>query len=119
VRRGAASHWQGDRTQATLWTVPNLNPMGGTRDGENAATGHSTQKPVRLFERPILNHTAPGEPIYDPFVGSGTALIAAEKTGRRLYAMDLDPVYVQTTIDRWEAYTGTTATRLRPTGQRR
>ena len=93
--------------------------MGGTREGENAVTGHSTQKPVRLFERAILNHTAPGEALYDPFVGSGTALIAAKKTGRRAYAMDADPVYVQAAIDRWEAYTGTPASRVRQRGRRR
>ena len=75
-------------------------------------TGHSTQKPVRLFERPILNHTQPGDAVYDGFVGSGTAIIAAEKTGRVGYALDVDPVYVQATIDRWEAYRGGTATRL-------
>lgn len=112
VRRGAAAHWRGDRTQSTLWSVPNLNPMGGSRDGENAVTGHSTQKPVRLFERPILNHTAADDAIYDPFVGSGTALIAADKTGRRAFVMDIDPQYVQVVIDRWEAYRGTAATRV-------
>jgi DNA modification methylase len=119
VRRGARSHWQGDRTQSTLWAVPNLNAMGGVRDDENTPTGHSTQKPVRLFERAILNHTAAGDAIYDPFVGSGTALIAAQKTGRRAYVMDLDPVYVQTTIDRWEAYTGKKATPMSVKGRRR
>lgn len=119
VRRGRPSRWQGDRTQATLWSVPNLNPMGGTRDGDNAVTGHSTQKPVRLFERAILNHTAPGDAVYDPFVGSGTALIAAEKTGRVGYVMDIDPLYVQVAIDRWEAYRGTSVRRLARGGRRR
>ena len=66
-----------------MWEIPNLNPMGGTRAADNTATGHATQKPVRLFEVPLLNHTAAGETIYDPFCGSGTAIIAAEKTGRR------------------------------------
>jgi DNA modification methylase len=112
VRRGHPSHWQGDRTQSTVWAVPNLNPMGGDRTGENAVTGHSTQKPVRLFERPILHHTGAGDAVYDPFVGSGTAVIAAEKTGRVCLALDLEPVYVQATIDRWEAYRGGTAVRV-------
>jgi hypothetical protein len=55
VRAGADAHWLGDRTQTTVWEVPNLNPFGGDRSGENEATGHSTQKPVRLFEIPMLN----------------------------------------------------------------
>ena len=114
VRRGRSSHWQGDRTQSTVWSVPNLNPLGGDRAGENAATGHSTQKPVRLFERAVLNHTVADEAIYDPFVGSGTTIIAAEKTGRKCLALELDPVYVQVAVDRWEAYTGARAVRRRP-----
>jgi DNA modification methylase len=75
-------HWCGDRRQTTVWEVPNLNPLGGERTDDNAVTGHGTQKPVRLFEMPLLNHTAAGDAIYDPFVGSGTAIIAAEKLGR-------------------------------------
>jgi DNA modification methylase len=112
VKRGRSAQWRGSRTQATVWEVPNLNPLGGTRTDENTPTGHATQKPVRLFEVPILNHTKKGEPIYDPFCGSGSALIAAEKTGRRGFAMELDPRYVQATITRWETYTGKRATSL-------
>lgn len=119
VRRGRPSHWQGSRTESTLWSVPNLNPMGGERTGENTPTGHSTQKPVRLFERPLLNHTRPGDGLYDAFAGSGSAIVAAEKTGRRCFAMEIDPVYVQAAIDRWEAYRGGRAVRLgRPTERR-
>lgn len=99
-------HWCGDRKQTTVWEVPNLNPLGGTRSGENAVTGHGTQKPVRLFEIPILNHTRAGEAIYDPFSGSRTAIIAAEKHGRTCFGLDLDPKYVQAAVSRWEAFTG-------------
>jgi DNA modification methylase len=112
VREGATSHWQGDRTQSTVWTVPNLNPMGGTRSADNAPTGHSTQKPVRLFEIPLRNHTTTADAIYDPFAGSGTAIIAAEKTGRAAFAMDLDPRYVQAALTRWETFTGQSAVQL-------
>lgn len=112
VRRGRSARWCGDRTQTTVWTVPNLNPMGGARAGENAPTGHSTQKPVQLFEIPFRNHTRAGDRVYDPFVGSGTALIAAEKLGRVALVMDLDPQYVQVTLNRWEAYTKRHATQL-------
>jgi DNA modification methylase len=112
VREGASSHWRGDRTQSTVWSVPNLNAMGGDRTDENEPTGHATQKPVRLFEIPILNHTQSGDAVYDPFVGSGTAIIAAERTGRTAFAMDIDARYVQTTIRRWERLTGQQAARL-------
>jgi len=105
--------WRGDRRQTTVWDVPNLNPMGGTRVAENAVTGHGTQKPVRLFEIPILNHTAAGDAVYDPFLGSGTALIAAEKLGRLCLAIDIDPPYVQAAITRWEQFTGQKAIRHR------
>jgi DNA modification methylase len=86
--------------------------MGGTRSDDNAPTGHSTQKPVRLFETPILNHTTSGEAVYDPFLGSGTTVIAAEKTKRVAYAMDVDPQYVQIAVTRWEQYTGQRAKRV-------
>lgn len=113
VRRGSTAHWCGDRTQTTVWEVPTLNPIGGGgHDAENPATGHGTQKPVRLFELPILNHTTSADAVYDPFCGSGTAVIAAQKTGRRCLAMDIDPAYVQATLDRWEAYTGARAEHL-------
>jgi len=108
--------WRGDRRQTSVWEVPNLNPMGGTREADNAVTGHGTQKPVRLFELPLLNHTGPREAVYDPFVGSGTAIIAAEKQGRACLAMDLDPRYVQAAVTRWEAFTGQQA--VRHAGQR-
>jgi DNA modification methylase len=103
--------WRGDRTQSTVWDIPNLNPMGGTRAADNVVTGHGTQKPVRLFEIPLLNHTLAGEMVYDPFCGSGSSLIAAEKLGRVCYALDIDPRYVQATVSRWEAFTGKKARR--------
>jgi DNA modification methylase len=104
--------WLGGRRQTTVWEVPNLNAMGGTRNADNAVTGHATQKPVRLFEIPVVNHTVPGDAVYDPFVGSGTMVIAAQKMGRIAYAMDLDPQYVQATVTRWEQFTGHRAKRL-------
>ena len=103
---GQTAGWRGDRTQTTVWEIPNLNPLGGDRSGENAVTGHGTQKPVALWEIPIRNHTVAGDVIYDPFCGSGTAVIAAEKTGRGCCAMDIDPRYVQATVTRWESLTG-------------
>ena len=106
-------HWRGDRRQTTVWEIPNLNPFGGARGPDNAVTGHATQQPVRLFEIPILNHTVAGDTVYDPFCGSGTAIIAAEKLERACLALEIDPKYVQAAITRWEAFTGQTAVRQR------
>jgi DNA modification methylase len=77
---------------------------------------HPTFKPVAMFADAIMDCTNRGGLILDPFVGSGTTILAAEKTGRRAYAMDLDPKYVQTAIRRWERYTGKKAV-LAETGQ--
>jgi DNA modification methylase len=109
VREGKSSGWNGDRTQSTVWEVPNLNPIGGSRDEE--ATGHSTQKPVEVMQRPIRNNTRRGEIVYDPFLGSGTTLVAAEASGRLCYAMELDPRYVDLSVRRWQQLTGRVAVR--------
>jgi DNA modification methylase len=87
--------------------------MGGTHAVDNAVTGHSTQKPVRLFEIPLLNHTGAGEAFHDPFCGSGMAIIAAEKLGRACYALEIDPKYVQVAVNRWEAFAGQKVVRHR------
>ena len=80
VREGKTSHWQGDRTQTTVWEIANNNPFGSSQREES--WGHGTQKPVECMRRPIINNSRPGQAIYDPFLGSGTSLIAAEMTGR-------------------------------------
>jgi DNA modification methylase len=108
VRKGCQSHWRGNRTQSTLWQVPNLNSFGGDR--EEIATGHGTQKPVELMRRPILNHTERGDLVYDPFLGSGTTLIAAELLERVCYGIDIDPRYVDVIVRRWEQIAGKQAT---------
>ena len=106
VRKGQTGHWHGDRTQTTVWEVANLNPFGGEGAAENEATGHGTQKPVEIMRRPILNHTRPGEACYDPFLGSGSTLIAAETTGRICYGIDIDPQYVDVAVLRWQQFAG-------------
>ena len=106
VRKGRTGRWRGDRKQTTVWEVANLNPFGGEGAAENEATGHGTQKPVEIMRRPILNHTRPGESCYDPFLGSGTTLIAAESTGRFCYGMEIDPRYVDAAVLRWQQFTG-------------
>jgi DNA modification methylase len=106
VRKGRNANWRGDRKQTTVWEVANLNPFGGDADEENAASGHSTQKPVELMRRPILNHTRSGDACYDPFLGSGTTLIAAESIGRNCYGVEIDPRYVDVAVKRWQQLTG-------------
>ena len=101
VRKGQRSNWQGDRTQTTVWEVA-LD--------QNVEGGHSTQKPVELSRRPILNHTEPSDGVYDPFLGSGSTLIAAEATNRRCYGLEIEPRYCDVIRVRWEKFTGRTAT---------
>ncbi len=102
VRKGATGHWQGARDQTTLWQIA----MVGAED--DAETVHGTQKPLDCMRRPIVNNSAPGEAVYDPFLGSGTTLIAAELTGRLCLAMEIDPRYCDVTIERWQRLTGAT-----------
>lgn len=89
-----------DRVDGTVWEV--------TRDSGNI---HPTQKPVELARRAIENSSRPGEIVVDGFLGSGTTLIGAEMTGRKCYGIELDPIYAQATIDRWEKFTGKKAIR--------
>jgi DNA modification methylase len=104
VREGKASHWQGDRTQTTVWEVCNSNPFGARQ--REQSWGHGTQKPVECMRRPIANNSRPGQAIYDPFLGSGTSLIAAEMTGRICYGLELSPAYVDVVVRRWQLFTG-------------
>lgn len=107
VREGKPSNWCGDRTQSTVWQVANLNPFGGSR--EELPTGHGTQKPIELMRRPILNNTLRGAIVYDPFLGSGSTLIAAESVDRVCYGLDIDPTYVDVIVRRWQQFTGKSA----------
>lgn len=91
-----------DRTQTTIWRI----------DREPAVV-HPTQKPVALISRAVRNSTIRGENILDPFMGSGTTLIACEQLGRRCYGMELEPKYVDVIVQRWEHYTGRKAGLIR------
>jgi DNA modification methylase len=92
-----------------------LNPF-GAQEGRAAATGHGTQKPVELMRRPILNHTAAGALVYDPFLGSGTVLIAAERMERICYGLEIEPRYGDVIVRRWQQLTGREA-ELEPDGR--
>jgi len=102
VRKGKKHGWSGDRSQTTLWQISH----------QKSETGHSTQKPVECMRRPIENNSSPGQAVYDPFVGSGTTIIAAEMTGRACHALEIDPAYCDVTIERWQNFTGEKAERM-------
>jgi DNA modification methylase len=102
-----SSHWAGGRDQSTVWDG---------RVSNEEKTGHGTQKPVSVIIRAIENNSQPGDGVYDPFVGSGTTIIAATMTDRVCYAMDLDPAYCTVAIERWQQFTENHAT-LEATGQ--
>jgi DNA modification methylase len=84
----------------TVWAIPSA---------EVDSKDHPTSKPVRLFSLPMMMHTNTGDVCYEPFSGSGSQLIAAEQTGRRCFAVELEPQFVQVALDRWEQFTGQTA----------
>lgn len=100
-RQGATGHWSGDRKQTTLWAIDKP---------QKSETGHSTQKPVECMRRPIMNNSSPGQAVYEPFSGSGTTIIAGEMTGRHVYAIELNPAYVDVAVKRWQDFTGQKAT---------
>ena len=98
VKKSGKGHWAGDRKQTTLWQI-------SSRD-QDADTVHGTQKPVECMRRPILNNCSPGQAVYEPFMGSGTTLIAAETTGRVCLGIELNPAYVDVAVERWQRFTG-------------
>lgn len=96
-------NWTGDRKQTTLWSISSKN--------QDAETVHGTQKPVECMRRPIVNNTSPGDSVYEPFLGSGTTLIAAESVKRLCFAVELSPPYVDVAVRRWQSFTGKRAIR--------
>jgi DNA modification methylase len=103
---------QGERPPAKLRPPANATAVWEIEskiDDEPGAI-HPTMKPVETVRRPILYHTKPGQLIYEPFSGSGTALIAAEESGRACCAIELSPAFVDATVTRWQAFTGKEAT---------
>jgi len=88
VKKGRKSHWIGDKNASSVWDIP-LD--------QNVEGGHSTQKPLECMARPIRNHE--GE-VYEPFLGSGTTMVAAEQLGRVCYAVEISPSYVAVALQR-------------------
>lgn len=103
VRKGETSRWAGDRKQSTLWQI-------ATKDGSEA-TIHSTQKPVECMGRPMRNHGQAGDHVYEPFAGSGTSFVAAERLDRICHGIELSPAYCDVIVERWQNLTGKNARR--------
>jgi DNA modification methylase len=123
VRRGRSARWAGSRKESSVWLADLLHrcPSCGVVSADagldvhttvweiehgdgTGTTTHGTQKPVECMARPMRNHQV--DEVYEPFNGSGSTLMAAELLGRTCYAIEIEPSYVQQTIDRWEAFTG-------------
>jgi DNA modification methylase len=95
-----------DRNRTNVWEYPNASTLSKTSEEGNLLALHPTVKPVALIADALLDCSARGDLVLDSFLGSGSTLIAAERVGRRCFGIELDPVYVDTIIRRWERYTG-------------
>jgi len=102
-REGAAHKFFGPNNATDLWHVKKVNPQ---------SMVHLTEKPVELAVRAIQYGSRPGENVLDLFGGSGSTLIGCEQTGRRAFLMELDPLYCDVIVQRWEQFTGRKAERI-------
>ena len=99
-RKSHRPPFYGPRNQDTIWEC------GSVGNAERKEMGHATPKPIALWDKPMGNHTRLAEVCYEPFSGSGTQIIAGENLGRRVYALEIAPVYVDVAVLRWEKATG-------------
>jgi DNA methylase/ParB-like nuclease domain len=97
VRKNKTANWNGGTKQSTLWTIE--------KQASNE-TGSATQKPVECMLRPIENNSSEGQVVYDPFIGSGTTLMACELTQRTCVGIDLSPAMIDVAVQRWQEFTG-------------
>jgi DNA modification methylase len=101
--------WYGKAGEnSTIWDSPSPKFIMGGADEDKF--DHPTQKPIELMRRPILNHLRRGELVYDPFLGSGTTLAAAELNERVCYGIELDPKYADVVVQRWQSLSNKSAT---------
>jgi DNA modification methylase len=97
------------RNRSNVWHYPGVNSFGRKTNEGNLLEMHPTVKPVALVADAILDCTARGDIVLDGFLGSGTTVMAAERIGRRCFGTEIDPVYVDTIVRRWQSLTGGTA----------
>jgi DNA modification methylase len=121
-KRGRGSHrnnvqlGQYGRNRTNVWNYPCANSFSRSSDEGRLLTLHPTVKPAALVADAIMDCTDRHDVVLDGFLGSGTTVIAAERTGRRCYGLELDPTYVDVIVRRWQAYTRQAA-RHAETGQ--
>ena len=104
------------RYRTNVWEYPGISTMSKQGDEGNLLALHPTVKPVQMIADAILDASARGEIVLDGFLGSGSTLLAAERVGRICYGIEIDPLYVDVAIRRWQRYTGDQAT-LQSTGK--
>ncbi len=102
------------RNRSNVWVY--AGATGGPKDADDNFAVHPTVKPIRMVMDALLDVTSPGDLVHDPFLGSGTTLLAAERTRRRCIGVEIEPRYVDLAIRRWQVMTGSQAT-LAGTGQ--
>ena len=115
-KKGTAAHVNNvelgrhGRWRSNLWTYPGASSVGS--DARQGLRLHPTVKPTAMIEDALLDLTDRGEIVLDPFLGSGSTVMAAEKAGRTCRGVEIDPMYVDVVLRRFEAATGTKAVRL-------
>ena len=97
------------RNRSNVWHYPGANSFARCSEEGNLLALHPTVKPVTMVADAMLDCSARGDIVLDAFLGSGTTVIAAERTGRRCYGLELDPIYIDRAIRRWQALTGGSA----------
>jgi hypothetical protein len=94
------------RNRTNVWRYPGVNTLSKSGREDNLLALHPTVKPVAMIADAILDCSARGDLVLDNFSGVGSTLLAAEKVGRVCYAIEIDPLYVDTAVKRWETHTG-------------
>jgi DNA modification methylase len=94
------------RNRTNVWQYPGVQTFSKSNDEGNLLALHPTVKPIKMVADALLDCTKPGDIVLDAFLGSGTTLMAAERVGRRCYGIEIDPLYVDTAIRRWQTYGG-------------